>query len=122
MDTPGSNPGSDNEILVVVPSLAATAPPPPCQPHTTLFTSQAAVNKKLVERCSTDDQLAVVGVQGRDVECWRGQVTEKQMRSGWPSYINAVLIQSRSDLADPDFTDCERGKGMFVECCQFASW
>ncbi len=33
-----------------------------------------------------------------DVEAWVGGVSERQVRRGRPSYINAILIQSRGSL------------------------
>jgi len=33
-----------------------------------------------------------------DVEAWVGGVLEKQVQTGRPSYINAILIQSRESL------------------------
>jgi hypothetical protein len=63
------------------------------------FTSQPQVNNILRTMCHTDIQIDAFNLPMIDIEAWNKAIKENQIRTGRPSYINAVLIQSRGSLA-----------------------
>lgn len=78
---------------------------------------------------------AVLALMGRDVEFVRGSITPIQVGSHRPSYINAILIQSRGRaLENPcsacrsarpglrPFPSCRRVQGHFGGACANCKW
>lgn len=59
---------------------------------------------------------AVLALSGQDVRFRLGRITPEQVRHHRPSYINALLIQSRGTLMVPACTRCQEGRGVFPEC------
>jgi Protein of unknown function (DUF3716) len=62
---------------------------------------------------------AVLALPGRDVVFVRGAITPKQVGSHRPSYINAILIQSRGNVVSSPCTGCQgprHGPRPFPEC------
>jgi hypothetical protein len=53
-----------------------------------------------------------------DVEIYENRITEQQIRSARPSYINALLIQSRGIVNKVGCTACrtKENRGPFVLC------
>lgn len=78
---------------------------------------------------------AVLALPGQDVEFVRGSITPNQVGSHRPSYINAILIQSRGAAAQPacgacaaarpglrPFPECRRVAGHFGGACANCKW
>jgi len=79
--------------------------------------------------------LAVLALPGRDVVFVPGAITPKQVGSHRPSYINAILIQSRGNTVPGPctacqgprpglrpFPECRRVPGHFGGCCGNCKW
>jgi hypothetical protein len=77
----------------------------------------------------------VLGLPGQDVEFVRGSITPAQVGTHRPSYINAILIQSRGVVQAPacdacsaarpgfrPFPECRRVPGHFGGCCGNCKW
>lgn len=80
----------------------------------------------------------MVALPAIDVEAWVGGVSERQVRTGRPSYINAILIQSRGSLnitpceactatlrrpvGPRPFTECRSLPGFCGGCCGNCKW
>ena len=79
-------------------------------------------------------QQAILALPGRDVPYVPGRITQAQIASNRPSYINAVLIQrarwvhSQGDCLNCQrqglrpFTECRRTQGHFGRCCGNCKW
>jgi hypothetical protein len=78
---------------------------------------------------------AVLALPGRDVVFVPGAITPNQVRSHRPSYINAILIQSRGNMVPGlctacqtprpglrPFPECRRVPGHFGGCCGNCKW
>jgi hypothetical protein len=78
---------------------------------------------------------AVLALPGQDVEFVRDSITPDQVGSHRPSYINAILIQSRGAAAQPacgacaaarpglrPFPECRRVAGHFGGACANCKW
>ena len=78
---------------------------------------------------------AVLALPGQDVTFVRGSITPAQVGSHRPSYINAILIQSRGQLVAGmcsacratrpglrPFPECRRLPGHFGGCCGNCKW
>ena len=78
---------------------------------------------------------AVLALPGQDVVFVRGAITPNQVASHRPSYINAILIQSRGNVVlNPctacqgprpgfrPFPECRRVPGHFGGCCGNCKW
>ena len=78
---------------------------------------------------------AVLALPGQDVVFVRGAITPNQVASHRPSYINAILIQSRGNVVlNPctacqglcpglrPFPECRRLPGHFGGCCGNCKW
>jgi hypothetical protein len=78
---------------------------------------------------------AVLALPGQDVEFVRGSITPTQVGSHRPSYINAILIQSRGTAVQPaceactatrpglrPFPECRRVAGHFGGACANCKW
>jgi Protein of unknown function (DUF3716) len=59
---------------------------------------------------------AVLVLPGQPISYRPGQITPEQVLMHRPSYINALLIQSRGVVQVPACTRCQRGRGPFPEC------
>ncbi|OJD20098.1 hypothetical protein ACJ73_08569 [Blastomyces percursus] len=81
-----------------------------------------SLNKlRAVEMAETDldpQSREVLALPGQDVVFVRGAITEVQVRSHRPSYINVLLIQSRGQPEPHACTACRDGPGFrpFPEC------
>lgn len=98
----------------------------------TLFTGQAPVNAEIGEYCVNAKQRALWARPAGDIDAFRGRVEPNKVRVR-PSYLNAVLIQSRGSAGmtceacavRPDrgpFTDCRRVRGHFDGACGNCKW
>ena len=98
----------------------------------TLFTGQAQVNAEIGQYCVNAKQRALWARPGGDIDAFRGKVDANKVRVR-PSYLNAVLIQSRGSAGmtcdacteRPDrgpFTDCRRVRGHFDGACGNCKW
>ena len=80
-------------------------------------------------------QIAILALPGVDVEFVRGAITTAQIVSHRPSYINAILIQSRGQPANPGclqcrnpriglrpFPECRAAPGHFGGACANCKW
>jgi hypothetical protein len=79
-------------------------------------------------------QRAVLALPGRDVPFVRGAITPAQVSTHRPSYINAILIQSRGVLVpgggclhcrtrgSRPFLECRRLPGHFGGSCGSCKW
>lgn len=85
--------------------------------------------------CHNNLQQTVLAMPGRDVRFVRGSITQQQVRTHRPSYVNAILIQSRGSLVpggcsrcrrSPQlrrpFPECRRVVGHFGGCCGNCKW
>jgi Protein of unknown function (DUF3716) len=59
---------------------------------------------------------AVLVLPGQPVSYRPGRITPEQVLMHRPSYIHALLIQSRGVMQVPACTRCQRGRGPFPEC------
>jgi len=77
--------------------------------------------QQLASFCHNDLQRAVLALPGRDVRIVRGGITPNQVGSHRPSYINAILIQSRGDarVGNDACITCRTApnRGPFPFCC-----
>ncbi len=66
----------------------------------------------------TEPGHALLARPGRDVDFVRGTISSNQVGMHRPSYINAVLIQSRGQVVPVTCTQCARPNGLrpFPEC------
>jgi hypothetical protein len=82
------------------------------------FTSKPQINDILRTMCHTDEQIDAFALPMIDIEAWNMAIKERQIRTGRPSYINVVLIQSRGILAIRACSTCRSNSGPrpFVEC------
>jgi len=66
----------------------------------------------------TRPEHALLARPGRDVDFVRGTISSNQVGMHRPSYINAVLIQSREQVAPVACTQCARPNGLrpFPKC------
>ena len=66
------------------------------------------------------DRTIVLQLPGQNVPFLQGAITASQIAPQRPSYINALLIQSRGQLAVPARTACRGDPGLrpFPECRQ----
>ena len=84
--------------------------------NTEAFYLQVAGNQ-LSAVCHTAEQRAVLAMPGRNVLVRTGAITPAQVRSGRPSYVNAILIQRAGELNPEGCNRCRRiGKRPFLEC------
>ena len=77
---------------------------------------------------------AVLALPGQDVTFVRGAITAAQIGQHRPSYVNAILIQSRGLQVHPaclqcrtgpglrPFPECRRLRGHFGGCCANCKW
>ncbi|KAJ5298114.1 AMP-dependent synthetase/ligase [Penicillium atrosanguineum] len=87
---------------------------------------------ELARMCTTPVQLAILRGRGRPIWHVRGNINGQQIVSQRPSYINALLIQSRGNqLVQPceacvdrckPFPQCIRLPGQFGGCCGNCKW
>lgn len=71
--------------------------------------------QQLAPYCHNASQRALLAMPGVNVPFVRGAITPAQVGSHRPSYINAILIQSRGVLSGP-CDRCERSLRPFLEC------
>ncbi|EDN08837.1 predicted protein [Histoplasma mississippiense (nom. inval.)] len=103
----------------------------PQSPHRILFVA----DQQLSPFTHSPQSRAVLALPGQDVPFVRGSMTELQVRSHRPSYINAILIQSRGRTephaclacrsAHPGlrpFPECRRLPGHFGGACGNCKW
>ena len=87
----------------------------------------------LAPYCHSPQTQRILALPGVNVEFVRGMIRVDQIGSHRPSYINAILIQSRGTeaippcehcLADRDrpFPSCRRTAGHFGGCCANCKW
>jgi hypothetical protein len=87
---------------------------------------------ELARMCTTPMQHALLAERGRPIWHVRGNINGQQIVSQRPSYINALLIQSRgnplvrvcdacADRCKP-FPQCIRIPGYFGGCCGNCKW
>jgi len=90
-----------------------------------------ASGQTLAPYCHNASQRAVLAMPGFDVPFVRGAVTPAQVGSHRPSYINALLIQSRGIPSGPcdrcqrslrPFLECRRVPGHFGGACGNCKW
>ncbi len=93
--------------------------------------------RQLAEMCFSQRQRTILRMRGQDVQIFAGRVTTRQIESGRPSYINAMLIQSRGNLRlrEPvmcrscaqnptrgPLTECRVLPNRFNNCCGNCKW
>ncbi|KAK7985904.1 hypothetical protein PG988_003526 [Apiospora saccharicola] len=95
--------------------------------------------QQLAQFCHNNLQHAVLALPGFNVLVVRGFITQAQITSARPSYINGLLIASRGRLEDPPcakcarqmtlnggystpFPRCVRLPGHFGGCCANCKW
>jgi hypothetical protein len=77
--------------------------------------------QQLAVLCHNSLQQTVLALPGRDVVFVRGRITPQQLVTHRPSYVNALLIQSRGVVRARPCTECSRrGLSPFPECRQVA--
>jgi hypothetical protein len=73
--------------------------------------------QQLAFYCHNNLQRTVLAMPGRDVDFVRGRISEAQVLSSRPSYINGILIQSRGTLVRGGCNKCRsRGFTPFPTC------
>lgn len=73
--------------------------------------------QELASFCHNSRQRAVLALPGRGVAYAVGSITPQQVMTHRPSYVNAILIQSRGVVSSPPCTECSRrGLRPFPEC------
>lgn len=86
------------------------------QPNT-LFVAQ----QQLASFCHNNIQRAVLALPGRDVQYTANTIQPYQLAAHRPSYINAILIQSRGVVSLVPCTECtRRGSSPFLDCTKLA--
>jgi hypothetical protein len=101
------------------------------QPHPVLVVGQ----RQLASFVHNVLQRALLALPGHDVEFVFGRILPRQIRSHRPSYVNAILIQSRGKTgrhscdscvsADPGpypFPSCRKVPGHFGGACANCKW
>jgi hypothetical protein len=80
----------------------------------------AVGQQQLALFCHTTGQRAALALPGCDVVFVQGHITDNQVLSQRPGYINVILIQSRgAACTDMDLCfQCQQnpGQGLFLEC------
>ena len=75
--------------------------------------------QQLVQYAHFPQTRAILMLPGVDVPFVRLHITLDQVRTHQPSYINAILIQSRGVLVSAGCLNCQaRGMAPFSECCR----
>lgn len=87
--------------------------------------------QQLAPHCHNNQQRAVLALPGQNVPFVRGAILPTQVGTHRPSYINAMLIQSRGVVSGPcdrcqrslrPFLECRRVPGRFGGCCGNCKW
>ncbi len=90
--------------------------------------------QELRQVCHNSLQLALIALPGQDVLYRTGRISPGQVQSHRPSYINALLIQSRGAIVPgggchgcrtrgpSPFLECRRVPGHFGGCCGSCKW
>ncbi|KAL2377819.1 hypothetical protein RJ035_007609, partial [Blastomyces gilchristii] len=83
-------------------------------PYRVLFVS----GQQLSPFAHSPQARAVLALPGQDVLFVRGSMSEHQVRSHRPSYVNAILIQSRGRVEVQACSACRSSSGLrpFPEC------
>ena len=77
--------------------------------------------QELASLCHNNLQQTVLAMPGRDVAFVRGRITPQQVATQRPSYVNALLIQSRGVVQARPCSECSRrGLSPFPECAMVA--
>ena len=71
--------------------------------------------QQLAGSCHNTAQRTVLGLPGQNVTVVRGYATPAQVATQRPSYINALLIQSRGVAVNPACSACVRSQSMSVD-------
>ena len=98
-----------------------------------LYDTLVVGGQQLAPACHNAAQRAVLALPGRDIAFVRGRITPVQLGSHRPSYVNAVLIQSRGRTRAvrctecrrrglTPFPECRRLRGHFGGCCANCKW
>jgi hypothetical protein len=100
--------------------------------YTTVRRDDPALVALLAAVCHTEEQLAVLRRPAlNDLTFKTGRLKVSQLRSGRPSYINAILIQTRGvvgvecrfpDQCPGNFLECVRLPGFWGGACGNCKW
>ncbi|KAL8686414.1 MAG: hypothetical protein Q9218_007121 [Villophora microphyllina] len=122
-----SKPMAANNALVLY-NAALVAAPPLANPVLPV------AGQQLGPWVHSPQGIAVLALPGRDVPFVRGAITGQQVLTHRPSYINAILIQSRGHQLHTacdacrggaglrPFPECRRTPGHFGGCCGNCKW
>jgi hypothetical protein len=98
-------------VLFNAANAALAAAPPGGNPILTIGGQQMA------PLCHNALQQTVLALPGRNVSFVRGRITPQQLMTHRPSYVNALLIQSRGVVSAQLCTECSRrGLSPFPDC------